>query len=104
VGKRKIFTNSLKNLFDQILNKVNRSSDRDLANHGINNYLDASVMTIEVCHNCEQVMKIVEALKSTSKDLMKMNNIILDLLTIGLQNLANSDGKFIGKENYMKRL
>ena len=99
VGKRKIFTNSLKDLSDRILNKVKRSSDRDLTNHGINNRLDASIMAIEVCHHCQQVTKMAEALKSASKDLMKMNNIILNLLTIGLPNPSNLDGRFIGKEN-----
>ena len=50
VGKRQIFTNSLKNLSDQILNKAKRSSDRDLENHGIK-FLDASIMTFFVYHS-----------------------------------------------------
>ena len=56
-GKRGILTNSLKNIANQILNKVRRSSDMDLENHGIN-HLDASIMTFTVCYSCEQVMEI----------------------------------------------
>ena len=80
--KRGVFTNSLKNISKQILNKLWRSSDKDLANHGIKNRLYASVMTFVVCHNCEQVMEIDGAFKFASKDLMKMNHNILNLLNI----------------------
>ena len=79
------------------MNKVWRFSDKDLENHGINNHLDASVMAITVGHNCEQVMEIGEALKSTSKDLMMMNHIIVNLLNVGLPSPTNLDGRFIGK-------
>ena len=99
-----IFTNPLRNFANQILNKVWRSSDKDLESHGINNCLDASIMAIEVFYHCQQVTKMFEALNSASKELMKMNNIILNLLTIGSPNLANSNSRFIGKENYMKNL
>ena len=61
-------------------------------------------MSFAFCHNCEQVIEIDEALKFASKDLMKMNHNILNLLNVGLPNLANSDDKFIGKEHYMKKL
>ena len=90
VGKRQIFTNSLKDLSNHFLHKVKRSSDRDLENHVIKNYLDACVMAINISHHCEEVMRIVEFLNSTSRELMKMNNTILNLLTVGLPNLANS--------------
>ena len=49
-------------------------------------------------------MEIGEALKSTCKDLMKLNHIILNLLNVGLPNLATSDSTFNGKEHYMKKL
>ena len=49
-------------------------------------------------------MEIGEPLKSTSKDLMKMNHIILNLLNVGLPNPANLEGTFIGNKNYMKNL
>ena len=86
------------------MNKVQRSSDKDLANHRIKKCLDSFVMTFVVCHNCEQVMEIDEALKSTSRDLMKMNHIILNLLNVRLPNPTNSDDRFIGKEDYKKKL
>lgn len=79
------------------MNKVKTSSDSDLAKHGINNRLDASVMTIDVGQHCQQVMEIGEALKSASKELKKMNDIILNLLKSGLPNPVDSDSRFIGK-------
>ena len=103
-AKRQIFTSSLKDLFDQVLNKLKRSSDRDLADHGINNSLDACVMAINVSHHCKEVPQIVESLNFASKELMKMNNTIVNFLAIGLPNPVNSKGRFIGNENYMKML
>ena len=97
VAKRQIFTNSLKDLSDQVVNKVKRSSDRDLAKHGINKCSNACVMAIDVSHHCQQVTKMVESLNSASKDLMKMNNTILNLLTIGLLNPTSSNNRFIRK-------
>lgn len=47
-------------------------------------------------------MEIDEALQSASKDLMKMNHRILDLVNAGLPNPVDSHEKFIGKEDYMK--
>ena len=35
---------------------------------------------------------------------MKMKHIILNLLNVGLPNLATLDDRFIGKEHYMKKL
>ena len=61
-------------------------------------------MAIDVSHHCEQVMEMAESLNSTSKDLMKMNNTIPNLLTVGLPNPSYSNEKFIGKEDYMKKL
>ena len=61
-------------------------------------------MTFVVCHNYEQVMEMDEALKSASKDLMKMNHNILNLLNVGLPNPTNLDDRFIGKDDYMKKL
>lgn len=84
------------------MNKVQRSSDKDLENQAINNHCDASVMTFDVCHNCDQLMEIDEALKFASRDLMKINHSILNLLNVGLPNIANSNKKFIGNEDYMK--
>ena len=49
-------------------------------------------------------MEIDEAMKSASKELMKMNHMIIELLNVGLPNLANSEGRFIGKEDYMNLL
>ena len=84
------------------MNKVQRSNDRDLENHGINNRLHACVMAINVSHHCEEVTQSAESLNSASKELMKINKTIVNLLTVGLPNPANSEGRFIGKENYMK--
>ena len=42
-----------------------------------------------------------EGMKSTSKELMKMNHSIIQLLNVGLPNPVDSDNKFIGKEDYM---
>ena len=61
-------------------------------------------MTFVVCHDCDQLMKIDEPLKFASRDLMNMNHNILNLLNVGLPNLANSDGRFIRKEDYIKKL
>ena len=49
-------------------------------------------------------MEIDEAMKCTSRELMKMNHGILQILNVGLPNLADSDKKFIGKEDYMNLL
>ena len=103
-AKSQIFSNSLKDLSNQVLNKLKRSSDRDLENNGIKNCLDACVMAINVSQHCEEVTQIGESLNSTSKELMKLNNTIVNLLIVGLPNLANSKGRFIGNENYMKKL
>lgn len=35
---------------------------------------------------------------------MKMNQIILNLLNVGLPNPTTPDGRLIGKEHYMKNL
>ena len=40
-------------------------------------------------------------MKSTFKELMKMNHVIFQLLNVGLRNPTNSKSKFIGKEDYM---
>ena len=61
-------------------------------------------MTFAVYHSCEQVMEINEAFKSASRDFMKMNHTRLKLLNVGLPNPSYSDKKFIGKEDYMKKL
>lgn len=61
-------------------------------------------MALFVYQNSEKLMEIDEAMKSASKDLMKMNHNILHLLNVGLPNPADSKGKFIGKEDYMKQL
>ena len=45
-----------------------------------------------------------EGMKSTSKELMKMNHGIIQLLNVGLPNPADSNNKFIGKEDYLNLL
>ena len=43
-------------------------------------------------------------MKFSSKELMKTNHGIIQLLNVGLQNPADSNSKFIGKEDYLNLL
>ena len=86
------------------MHKVQRSSDRELENQGINNHYNASVIALGVCQNHEKIMELDEAMKYAYKELMKMNHGILQLLNVGLPNPTDSDNKFIGKEDYMNLL
>ena len=86
------------------MHKVHRSSDRELEMHGINNRCNASIIALGVCQNHDQMKELDEGMKSTSKELMKMNHGILQLLNVGLPNLADSNRKFIGKEDYINLL
>ena len=79
------------------MHKVRISNDKELAKQGIKNYYNASVIALVGCQNYKKMMEIDEAMKSASKELMKMNHGILQLLNVGLPNLADSSGKFIGK-------
>ena len=102
--KKTIFTSSLLTTTKQIMHKVQRSSDRELTKQGINNYYNASVIALGVCRNHDQMKELDEGMKSTSKELMKMNHGIVQLLNVGLPNLADSNKKFIRKEDYMNLL
>ena len=55
-------------------------------------------MALVVYQNCEKLMEIDESPKSTSRDLMKMNQNILHFINVGLPNLDESHRKFIGKK------
>ena len=57
-----------------------------------------------VCKNHDQIKKLDEAMKSASKELMKMNHGIIQLLNVGLPNPADSNRKFIRKEDYLNLL
>ena len=76
----------------------------ELEKQGINNCCNSSVISLGVCQNNEKIMEIDEAIKYASKELMKMNHRIIELLNVGLPNLADLGRKFIAKDNYMKVL
>ena len=86
------------------MHKVKRSSDRKLEKQGINNHCNAFVIALGVCQNHEKIMELDEAMKSASKEFMKMNHGILQLLNVVLPNPADSGNKFIEKEDYMNLL